>query len=248
MCNSLLELIEWHDEKEVIEYTYGLAFFWGEGRNQFGLQRSTRPEHWFGEKYLTEALTFSLNPSIIKLIQEKFRANIENESGKISPSVIKAFKAFVLTDKDHGGALINPHALESLIAVLIFNEWKNTPITPLILSEYICDAAERAADFRPTMELFIRTQMKLNQKYDVENPDQFEPDSLVDSRVRYSLEILKTVSNIAEDFDGFLDLWNTEASWVHSVLLLQIQCSNSLEVMRMMLATSSKNARGWLVL
>ena len=40
---------------------------------------------------------------------------------------------------------------------------------PLFCLKDICDAAERAADFRPTMELFIRTQMKLT-KYDVENP------------------------------------------------------------------------------
>lgn len=209
MCNSLLESIEWHDEKEVIEYTYGLSRSFG-AKGEINLAYKDQHDRniGFGEKYLTEALSFNLNPSIIKSIQKKFRFEIENESGKISPSIIKSFKAFVLTDTDYGGATINPHALEGLIsALLIFNDWKNTAVTPKIMSEFIRDAHERAADFRPTMELFIRTQMKLNQKYDVENPEQFESDSLVDSRVRYSLQILDLISNFVNKFDGFLDLW-----------------------------------------
>lgn|GEM_PF-2784321 len=209
MCNSLLESIEWHDEKEVIEYTYGLSRSFG-AKGEINLAYKDQHDRniGFGEKYLTEALSFNLNPSIIKSIQKKFRFEIENESGKVSPSIIKSFKAFVLTDTDFGGATINPHALEGLIsALLIFNDWRNTAVTPKIMSEFIRDAHERAAEFRPTMELFIRTQMKLNQKYDVENPEQFESDSLVDSRVRYSLQILDLISNFVNKFDGFLDLW-----------------------------------------
>ena len=109
--------------KKSLSILTGLRSF-GAKEKSVGLQRSTRPEHWIWRKILDEALTFR-NPSIIKLIRRSLD-DIENESGKISPSVIKAFKAFVLTDKDHGGALINPHTESLISAVLIFNEWKNT--------------------------------------------------------------------------------------------------------------------------
>jgi superfamily II DNA or RNA helicase len=209
ICNALINSIEWFDEKEVIEYTYGLSrSFAGKGVISLGYKDSHDRSIGFGEKYNTQAIGFDLNNSVIQKIKDKLDSEIVNNVGKISPSMIKCFKAFVLTDTKNGGATIDTFTLDDLIsALLIFKKWKNTIITPNVLAEYVKDSINNELEFKKVLEKYIRKKMKLDQKFAEEDIETFEPDELVNSRVSYAIDALKMISDFVTDFDKFVPLW-----------------------------------------
>ena len=127
--------------------------FGGKGEIDLGYQDYHDRSIAFGQKFKTEGIAFELNENIILNLKDKFRQDITNGLGKVSPSIIKCFKAYVLTDTEFGGATINGYSLEDMISAnLIFNEWKNTPITPSKLVEFFSNSINNQTEFRKCLE------------------------------------------------------------------------------------------------
>jgi hypothetical protein len=209
MLTSLLNSVEWFDEKEVIEYTYGISrSFAGKGEVTLGYRDKHDRTIGFGEKYSTQAIGFSINKQHIEQVIENFLLAIKNDDPKVSPSMIRCLKAYILTNTEENGASINHYTLEDMISILlIFSNWSDEILTPTALTEYIQKANNQQDDFRKATEDFVRVKMKLDQKYADEEQQIYESDSMVNSRVDSIVSALQLVNEFIDTFDSFVPTW-----------------------------------------
>lgn len=227
MLTSLIDSVEWFNEKEIIEYTYGVSrSFAGKGEITLGYRDKHDRTIGFGEKYSTQAIGFSIKKEHIAKVIDNITSGIENNDGKISPSMIRCLKAYVLTNINQNGASINHYTLEDLISILlIFSNWTDQVLTPTTLMNYVENGKEQPLEFRKTTEEFVRIKMKLDQKYADEEQEIFESDSMVNSRVDQIYEALQIVHSFISKFHLFVP------KWVHRTVLstFGVVATNSLQ-------------------
>jgi hypothetical protein len=209
LLNTLIGSIEWFEEKEIVEYTYGISrSFSGKGEITLGYRDDHDRTIGFGEKYKTQAIGFTINEEVINKLRNKIESQMVGDDGEISPSMIKCLKAFVLTNTENQGAMINAYTLDDLISILmIFNNWNNSPLTPKAIVKYFLDAKNNLKEFKKTTEEFIRIKMRLDQKYTDEDEENFESDTLVSSRIDYTVSALEIICSFIKDFEKSVPLW-----------------------------------------
>ncbi|SVC67549.1 uncharacterized protein METZ01_LOCUS320403, partial [marine metagenome] len=209
---TLLDTIEWHDDLEVIEYTYSNSRSYSAAGD---VEVIYRDEHGrtvaFGEDFTTEGFSIVLNSKSINRICSKMEDEMITGKGLSTPSLIKAFKAHVSCDMEYGGAAINTYALEDLISVLLMHkEWDGNPISVDSWVEIIesSSSIEERGDVREIAEDYYKRKMKLMRALSDDEEDHDEQgDNLAATRAGVLMEALDAVNGGIGGLQDGLRLW-----------------------------------------
>ena len=209
---ALLDSIEWHDELDVIEYTYSNSRSYSSAGD---VELAYQDEHGrtvaFGEEFTTEGFSLVINSDSVDKMCRKIEREMVDGEGVSTPSLIKAFKAHVSSDTEHGGAAINPYSLDDLISVLLIHaEWGGAPISLEAWMGMVTEAgsADEIGMVREIAEEYYKKKMKLVRALsDDELDEDEEGDNMAATRAGVLIEALDTVNRGIDGFGGGLRLW-----------------------------------------
>lgn len=209
---ALLDSIEWHDELKVIEYTYSNSRSYSSaGDIELAYQDEYGRTVAFGEKFTTEGFSLNLKPKSAEALSQRLEEEIVNGEGVSTPSLIKAFKAHVSSDTEHGGAGVNPYALDDLISVLlIHSNWDGSPISLESWTRIVDEAgtADNEGEVREIAEDFYKRKMRLIRRLsDDELHEDEEGDNMAATRAGVLIQVLGIVNQGIAGFGDGLRLW-----------------------------------------
>ena len=212
LVDTVMDSIVWHDELEVIEYSYSNSRrYSSSGEIELSYQDKYGRSIAFGEKIITEGFSINLDSLHVDEISDSLVEDMLEGENEITPSLIKAFKAHIFTDLERGGASVNPYTLDDLISVLLIHSgWDGTGISADRLTQIVADGFSDKEGFQSFALDYYKRIMKMKRESSDEEEDRGGEgeDAMAKNRVSKLLDALGIVNESCIDFKESLRVWS----------------------------------------